>query len=69
MLIVRVPDINKKYELIHYFFSGTWLMESNSDSLNAWKLKIPNGNYLIVGAIESTDGNFALKKFRGGLLK
>lgn len=48
-LEISVPSHIEKCEIINYLHSGTWLMESDSKKLNAWKSKIPNGKYEIIG--------------------
>lgn len=52
ILQVHVPDHIDKCEIINYGFAGTWLMESDSKELNAWKLALPNGNYEILGRVK-----------------
>lgn len=72
LLQVLVPDNIQKCEIVNYGYAGTWLMESNSKDLNAWKMKIPNGNYEVIGKIKDvvidedlseieTDKNFILR--------
>jgi hypothetical protein len=72
LLQVLVPDHIEKFEIINYGYAGTYLMESNSKELNAWKIKIPNGNYEVIGKIKDvvidenlseieTDNNFILR--------
>jgi hypothetical protein len=73
LMFVIVPDTTKKYEVVNYGYAGTWLMESGSKELNAWKVKIPNGRYEVIGPIKDvvspeslseieTDKNFILRK-------
>ena len=72
LLQVLVPDNIQKCEIVNYGYAGTWLMESNSKDLNAWKMKIPNENYEVIGKIKDvvidedlseieTDKNFILR--------
>ena len=72
LLQVLVPDNIQKCEIVNYGYAGTWLMESNSKDLNAWKMKIQNGNYEVIGRIKDvvidedfseieTDKNFILR--------
>jgi len=72
VLQVLVPDHIEKCEIVNYGFAGTYLMESNSKDLNAWKMKLPNGKYEIIGRIKDvlldedfsdieTDKNFILR--------
>lgn len=67
---ILVPDDIEKFEIVNYGFAGTWIMEKNSKKLNAWKQKLPNGNYEILGRIRDitndlseieTDKNFILR--------
>ena len=49
-LFISVPYIYKNFKIEQYSKRfGTYLMETNSNSLNHWKMKIPNGCYEIVG--------------------
>lgn len=52
LMFVNVPDSIEKFEIVNYGYAGTWLMESNSKELNAWKIKIPDGKYQIIGRIK-----------------
>ena len=72
LLQVLVPDNVFKCEIVRYGYAGTWLMESNSSELNSWKMKLPNGNYEIIGFVNEvvsgidlseieTDKNFILR--------
>lgn len=72
ILQVFVPTNIQKCEIVNYGYAGTWLMESNSKDLNAWKMKLPNGNYEIIGRVNEvvsesdfsyieTDKNFILR--------
>lgn len=69
LLQVLVPDHIEKCDIVNYGFAGTYLMESNP---NAWKMKIPNGKYEVIGRIKDvvidensseieTDKNFILR--------
>ena len=69
---ILVPDDIEKFEIVNYGFAGTWIIEKNAKKLNAWKQKIPNGNYEILGRIKDvifdndlseieTDKNFILR--------
>lgn len=51
ILQVRVPDNIYKCEIMNYGYTGTWLIESNSKELNAWKMKLPNGKYEVIGRV------------------
>jgi hypothetical protein len=42
LLQVLVPNNIQKCEIVNYGYAGTWLMESNSKELNAWKMKLPD---------------------------
>jgi hypothetical protein len=71
---ILVPDDIEKFEIVNYGFAGTWIMEKDSKNLNAWKQKIPNGKYEIIGRIKDviiddfsdieTDKNFILRKIK-----
>jgi len=72
LLQVLVPDNIQKCEIVNYVYAGTWLMESNSKELNAWKVKLPNGKYEVIGRMKDvvidedlseieTDKNFILR--------
>jgi hypothetical protein len=73
LLQILVPDNIEKFEIINYGYAGTWIMEKNSKNLNAWKKKLPNGNYEILGRIKDvivdkdlseieSDKNFIIRK-------
>lgn len=70
LLQILVPDDIENFEIVNYGYAGTWIMEKNSKKLNAWKQKLPNGNYEILGKIRDitndlseieTDKNFILR--------
>ena len=63
-LFINVPEVYENFKIMQYGFAGTYIMETDSKSLNHWKINIPRGNYEIVGFINSelTSKNFALKK-------
>lgn len=52
ILQIIVPDHIQKFEIVNYGYAGTWLIESNSKELNAWKTQLPNGKYEIIGRIK-----------------
>ena len=52
LLQVLIPDNIEECEIVNYGYAGTYLMESNSKELNAWKMKIPNGRYEVIGRIK-----------------
>jgi hypothetical protein len=57
LLQITVPDDIEDFDIINYGYVGTWIIEKNAKKLNAWKQKIPNGNYEILGRIKDvTDG-------------
>lgn len=72
LLQVLVPEDVTECVVVNYGYAGTWLMENNSTKLNAWKIKIPNGNYKVLGRFKDvlvdnyadveTDKNFLLLK-------
>lgn len=51
LLFLLVPNSIEKFAIVNYGHAGTYLMENNSGELNAWKMKIPNGKYDIIGKI------------------
>lgn len=55
-LTVEVPDKNNDYKIIRYSHAGTWLMETNSKNLNAWKVNIPQRKYIFIGNVSSLTG-------------
>ena len=71
LLQLLVPEEVTECIVVHYGYAGTWLME-NSTELNAWKIKIPDGNYKVLGRTKDvlvgdylgveTDKNFLLLK-------
>ena len=62
-LIITVPRAFQSFKIVQYLRGGTWLMELDSQVLNKWKIKIPNGEYEICGFINTQDkNNFLLKK-------
>lgn len=73
ILQVLVPDNIQNFEIVNYGYAGTWLMESNSKDLNAWKMKLPNGKYEVIGRVNDvvsgidlseleTDKNFIIRR-------
>jgi hypothetical protein len=49
-LFISVPYIYKNFKIEQYSKRfGTYLVETDSNSLNHWKIKIPNGCYDIIG--------------------
>lgn len=52
LLQILVPEDMRKFEIVNYGFAGTYLMESDSKKLNAWKIKLPNNKYEIIGRIK-----------------
>lgn len=49
---VEVPNEYSKFKIEQYGYAGTWIMETESKELNHWKVKIPNGKYIILDKIE-----------------
>lgn len=73
LLQVLVPEHIQKCEIVNYGYAGTWLMESNSKNLNAWKMQLPMGNYEVIGRVKDVvsgidlseielDKNFIIRK-------
>ena len=73
LLQVFVPDNIQKCEIVNYGYAGTWLMESNSKNLNAWKMQLPMGKYEVIGRVNDVvsgidlseielDKNFIIRK-------
>lgn len=48
-LFISIPYIYKNFKIVEYPKAGTYIMETDSKDLNHWKIKIPNGDYEIVG--------------------
>jgi len=49
ILFVSVPYIYKNFKIVQYNRAGTYVMETDGKDLNNWKIKIPRGNYNIIG--------------------
>lgn len=65
IIYLTVSNPSKRHQIVKYPRSGTWLIESESTGLNAWKIKIPDGNYDIIGGVDnSPEGNFAIRKLK-----
>lgn len=73
LLQVLVPEHIQKCEIVNYGYAGTWLMESNSKNLNAWKMQLPFGKYEVIGRVNDVvsgidlseiepDKNFIIRK-------
>jgi hypothetical protein len=62
LLQVLVPDNIEKCEIVNYGYAGTWLMESNSKNLNAWKMKLPNGKYEVIGRVNDVVADIDLSE-------
>lgn len=73
LLQVLVPEHIQKCEIVNYGYAGTWLMESNSKNLNAWKMQLPMGKYEVIGRVNDVvsgidlseielDKNFIIRK-------
>jgi len=66
--LLTVPE-GSEFKVVNYGFAGTWLMETKSDSLNNWKVKIDQAKWEILGYIDEvfidekpeTEHNFALR--------
>ena len=48
VLYINVPNFINDFEIVNYSRAGTWLV-AKQNQLNSWKIKIPNGNYDIIG--------------------
>lgn len=75
LYFVNVPDKFKNFKIVHYSYSGSWLMEIDSLELNAWKIHLPKGfKYEIIGFVSDNiilfpddikgDENFILRKVK-----
>lgn len=51
-LCVGVPEDAKTFRIRIYPRSGTWFEQTDSKELNAWKVKLPKGDYEIIGEIK-----------------
>ena len=47
--VVTIPDNKKDYKIVNYGYGGTWLVDADGKELNAWKTKLPDGKYEILG--------------------
>lgn len=45
VLAVRVPYIVKHFKIYRYTMAGDWLGDAYPNELNAWKSKLPKGNW------------------------
>jgi len=74
LLFIQVPEIYKNFKIMNYGYAGTYLIETDTDGLNHWKKKLPNGIYDIIGftkdvfreECEPSDTNFILRKVYNG---
>lgn len=48
-LVVEIPDGYTKFRIAEFSRSGNWLVETEEKTLNSWKVKIPNGEWSILG--------------------
>ena len=62
-LFVPTPYIYKNCTLVQYATAGTYIMETDSTGLNHWKIKIPRGNYEILGRSNELTPELAERKF------
>ncbi len=71
ILQVLVPDHIEKCEIVNYGYAGIWLIESSSKELNAWKTKLPNGRYEIIGRVKDVviDGLSELETNKNFILR
>lgn len=61
-LIVEVPEDAKTFRIRIYPRSGTWFEQTDSKELNAWKVKLPKGDYEIIGEIKSDSMDEGVKE-------
>lgn len=48
--LITVPEQYENFRVVNYGFAGSWIMETDSKSLNSWKMFLGNeGNYEILG--------------------
>ena len=48
-LFIPIPYMYKNFKIKQYSRAGTYVMETDSNGLNHWKINIPRGNYEIIG--------------------
>jgi len=66
---LEVPEIYSNFKIMQYGYAGTHIMETDTKGLNHWKIKIPNGDYDILGftkdliiEVPLKNKNFVLRK-------
>jgi hypothetical protein len=57
-IFVAIPYSFKNFIIEQYPVSGTYLMEADSEELNHWKIKIPEGNYKYIGRSNELSAEF-----------
>ena len=70
LLFIDVPEIYENLVIKNYGYAGAWIMETDSDEFNHWKLSLPTGDYTIIGFVKDVvvdkdfiaEGNFILRK-------
>ena len=58
MLCQMVPDEPKSFRLIRYPVGGLFLMQTDNKGLNAWKVKVPEGIWQILGLSHEISGEY-----------
>ena len=69
LFFIDVPSEYRNFIILNYGYAGTWLMETDSNRLNHWKVHLPNGNYEVLEFVKDVipqgsgvDKNFVLRK-------
>jgi hypothetical protein len=63
-LFIPVPYMYKNFEVVQYNTAGTYIMETDSNELNHWKINIPRGNYEIIGRSNELAPELVEEKFK-----
>lgn len=56
--VVGVESDANKFVIIDYPSAGKWLMQGDSKNLNAWKIKLPKGNWQLLGICSKDEMDF-----------
>ena len=62
-LFIPIPYMYKNFKLVQYATAGTYIMETDSNGLNHWKINIPKGNYEIIGRSNELAPELVEEKF------
>jgi len=56
--LIEVPDDANLFRIVNYTVAGTYVVQTDSKELNAWKQKLPKGSYTILGTIRNGKPDF-----------